>query len=145
MTRVAEDSEFKFIQIEDDDDEIVIQAGAASSGVSVPTHEDADDGYLADGAEGDLADAAREGENFAENEGAPEDAPADETPEEAAMRKQFEHERARRQATAEANRMVTTEEDLKSSVPFAGMQRAIIVAAIALIVVFVVYYQLGGM
>lgn len=143
---MAEDNEFKFIQIEDDD-EIVIQAGAASSGVAVRTPEDAgiDDEYLADESEEGSAYAMRESEDFAENEDASGDASADETSEEAADRKRFEREKARRRALAEANRMVTTEEDLKSSVPFAGMQRAIIIAAIALIVVFVAYYQLGGM
>ena len=143
---MVEDNEFKFIQIEDDD-EIVIQAGTASSGVAVRTPEDAsvDGEYLADESEEGLAYAMRESEGFAENEDASGDASADETPEEAADRKRFEREKARRRAMAEANRMVTTEEDLKSSVPFAGMQRAIIVAAIALIIVFVAYYQLGGM
>lgn len=143
---MAEDSEFKFIQIEDDD-EIVIQAGAASSGAGVRVREgaDIDDGHPAYGSEKGSAYAARKSEGIAEGEDIFGGAYADETPEEAVERRRFEREKAKRQAMAEANRMVTTEEDLKSSVPFAGMQRAIIVAAIVLIIVFVAYYQLGGM
>ena len=125
---VTQDNDFKFISVEDDDDEIVIQAGVSSSSAVVDAGDSEDAGfepeYEAEDAEGQLA----------EDDG-----------EDAAERAKFEREKARRLAMAEANRMVTTEEDLKASVPFAGMQRAIIIIAIVLIAVFIAYYKLGAM
>ena len=137
VENVSEDSGFKFISVEEDEDEIVIQAGVPQ-GSSVPLLvEEAETAHVE--SFGDILEdeeAAHDGQSFEA---------ADEDDEEAAERARFEREKARRQARAEANRMITTEEDLKASVPFAGMQRIIIVVAIVLIVVYVLYYNFGGM
>ena len=137
VENVSEDSGFKFISVEEDEDEIVIQAGVPQ-GSSVPLPvEEAETAHAE--SFGDILEdeeAAHDGQSFEA---------VDEDDEEAAERARFEREKARRQARAEANRMITTEEDLKASVPFAGMQRIIIVVAIVLIVVFVLYYNFGGM
>ena len=137
VENVSEDSGFKFISVEEDEDEIVIQGGVPQ-GSSVPLPVEEVETAHAESFGDILEDeeAAHDGQSFEA---------ADEDDEEAAERARFEREKARRQARAEANRMITTEEDLKASVPFAGMQRIIIVVAIVLIVVFVLYYNFGGM
>lgn len=126
MLHVAEDDDFKFVSIEDDD-EVVIQAGIVSpSGDSADAalREDADGRFSAN-----ISSAA---------DGHVSGSSDDEL--------QFRHvaEQARRQREREANRMVTTEDDLHASVPFAGMQRVIVIVCALLIAAFVAYYRLGG-
>ena len=131
---VTQESDFKFISVEEDDDEIVIQAGAVPS--------DAEDALREPMEQPDEPDEGIE-DYAGFDDALDEDSPEED--EDALEREKFERAKARRQAMAEANRMVTTEEDLKASVPFAGMQRVIIIVAIVLIAVFVAYYKLGGM
>lgn len=135
---VSEDNGFKFISVEEDEDEIVIQAGmpqAVSDRQDV--EDDASDVMPYSDDEIAFDEVESDEESFYDIE--------EEDDEDAIERARFEREKARRQALAEANRMITTEEDLHASVPFANMRRIIIVAAIVLIVVFLLYYNFGGM
>jgi len=130
---VTQESNFKFISVEDDEDEIVIQAGAAPQATA--SEDVVEEGF--DNVQEDDLDYDEDFEDEAELD--------EEDEEDAAERARFEREKARRQARAEANRMVTTEEDLKASVPFSRMQHIIVVVAILLIVVFFLYYHFGSM
>ena len=135
---VSEDNGFKFISVEEDEDEIVIQAGMPQAAPDQPDVE----GYASDVMP--LSDDEVSFDEDESDESSFYDV-EEEDDEDAVERAKFEREKARRQARAEANRMITTEEDLHASVPFAGMQRVIIVVAIILIVVFVLYYNFGSM
>ncbi len=138
---MTQESDFKFISIEDDDDEIVIQAGVApSASTNGPVSPAFDDEDLA----GEFDEQAEEGFGSWDDEGASVEF-SEEDEADAVEREKFEREKARRKARAEANRMITTEDDLKASVPFAGMQRVIIIVAILLILVFIAYFKFGSM
>lgn len=159
---MAQESDFKFVSVEDDDDEIVIQAGATHSAPAATGAAERDpEGTSGDAARdsdragrpvgGDAGSVAADGGAGVPGSGSAADgaadgaAPAAETEEEAAERARFERAKAKRQREAEMNRMITTEEDLKGSVPFEGMRRAIVIIAILLIVAFIIYYYMTSM
>lgn len=98
------EKDFSLISVSsDEEDDIVIQAGAVSTSVQET------------GAE---VSGAEEGEDFGDYE--------DEVP-------------APRKAQA-ANDMLTSEEDLNAPMPYAGMQRAIMIGFVLLLVAAVAYW-----
>lgn len=118
---MAEDSDFSLISVNaDDEDDVVIQAGA-------------------------VAPAAR---SVAKTENAPAaeapaaaEAPVDEDAKRAAAEQAARaRARARQKAEEDANRMITTEEDLHAPVPFASMQRTILIILAVAVILFLVYY-----
>lgn len=139
---MANDSDFSLISVDaDDEDDVVIQAGARGSRAQASQAATANkaDGERsvapavdasapaagaresAHGGAGDADDSALAGLSDAE-------------------RAEFQMQKARREARRQASRMVTTEDDLKSDVPFAHMQRTIVIVVLALLIVFLVYW-----
>ena len=58
-------------------------------------------------------------------------------------RAEYERHLARSRARAQAEQMLTTEEDLHTKMPFSGMQRAIVVVLLVLVAAFVIYWTIG--
>ena len=140
---MAEGTDFKFISVEDDDEEVVIQAGiTASTLTSMDSFEDAGEAGTKAEAEPAMSDP---GNQFAGGVCDEDDITARQAKvqdPEAEQIARHERERAKRQAKAQANRMITTEEDLKAKAPFAGMRRGIIIAAILILVVAALYFNM---
>ena len=58
-------------------------------------------------------------------------------------RAEYARHMARSHARAQAEKMLTTEEDLHTKMPFSGMQRGIVVLLLLLVVAFVVYWAVA--
>lgn len=118
---VTEDTGFKHISVaSDSEDEIVIQAGAVTPSVQAPEPESVQDGEFATEAMVHEKDALA---GLSEDE-----------------RKEYEQHLRQREARNQALRMETTEEDLHVKMPFAGMQRTIVIALALLAVAAIVYW-----
>ena len=126
------EKDFSLISVSsDEEDDIVIQAGAISApaseaGVEAGEADDYEDEVVEAGATG----AAGAGSDASAGDGASADDAADAAAEEAP---------APRRAQA-ANGMLTSEEDLNAPMPYAGMQRAIMIGFVLLLVAAVAYW-----
>lgn len=118
---MAEDSDFSLISVDvDDEDDMVIQAGAVASKPRASTR-------VEEASAAETPEVA----------GASTD---DEDQRDAAEEMAHDHARAQRMAERDMNRMVTTEEDLHAPVPYAHMQRTILIILAVVVVLFLVYY-----
>ena len=138
---MSSDDKFKFISIDDDDDEIVIQAGVRQNSSSQTNEANAslqsdDCSVKEDQVLFDDGDKCADNVTFTDD-----DECVESDPQEEAERARHERERARRAAQAQANRMITTEEDLKAKTPFSSMRRGIIIAAILILIVACLYFN----
>lgn len=149
---MSEELEFRHISVSsDNDDEVVIQAGAVDRDEGRPASETTaatepelsstavaetpsrDDtafapsgtskGISAHPSSSVLAEAGLEVDDISEE-----------------ARKEYEEHMRRSAKRAEASRMITTEEDLHATVPFARMQRIVMVVFALLIVAAVAYW-----
>jgi hypothetical protein len=142
---MAQDSDFSLISVDaDDEDDVVIQAGARSAATPKPGTDAA-----VPAAARPVEEASVKPPASAPRKAAATSAPAavfDDADGELleglsdADRAEFAMAKARREARQQANRMVTTEEDLHSAVPFAHMQRTVIIAVLVAFVVFLIYW-----
>ena len=115
---MAQDSDFSLISVDaDDEDDVVIQAGSAKRAVK-PASVQVEPEAVSDSA----------------------DASAVEAPAHDADHEAFERAKAKREAQRDVERLVTTEDDLKAPVPFAHMQRTIIILLVIAFALFLVYY-----
>ena len=122
---MAQEQDFSLISVHaDEEDDIVIQAGAVDTDVDSASAE----------ADYDVVDADVADADPASGTGAKIDEAADDAAREEYLRHQ------RKQQARRMNEMVTTEEDLHAKMPFAGMQKGIMAVLLLLIVAAVVYW-----
>lgn len=135
---MTEEKDFSLITVStDEEDDIVIQAGA----VGAASEAAGEQGLAADASaevEAPGAAAVPEGSAVETLDGAEVEDAAGGTVAGVATARAA----AKREARAAQNAMLTTEEDLKAPMPFAGMQRAIVIVFLLLIVAFVAYWFL---
>lgn len=132
------EKDFSLISVSsDEEDDIVIQAGAVSApaseaGVEAGEADDYEDfgDYEDEVVEAGATGAAGAGSDASAGDGALADDAADAATEEAP---------APRRAQA-ANGMLTSEEDLNAPMPYAGMQRAIMIGFVLLLLAAVAYW-----
>lgn len=153
---MTEQRDFKHISVAADDEEIVIQAGVLASDDAATRIADDEQDSVQDSAQAasdadayivdEREDDALQGESFPSNtiDGLRDDVlseaglSADDISEEA--RQEFEQHMRKSAARQEATRMITTEEDLHTAMPFARMQRIVVLVLALLIVAAVVYW-----
>lgn len=135
---MADQNEFKHISVSDEDDDLVIEAGARRGGAHATSDSAPRAQRPAPAAEPASSETRDEAQPAAHASGFPGGvAPANE--EEA---RALQEHLARKKAREAANSLVTTEEDLHSKGPFRSMQLVIIAIAIVLVVVGAAYIAL---
>ncbi len=154
---MATENDFSLISVSSDDDDIVIQAGAHTEGEDDAADEvpAVDDGQASAAVEEDVD--GQPGEDVGEFEQdelpvlSPEALRLQQELDDAGLkvsdlddeaRAEFA-EHVREQQTRAAEQMITTEDDLHAKMPFSGMQRAIVILLLVLVVAFVVYWFVG--
>lgn len=136
---MADQNEFKHISVSDEDDDLVIEAGARRSGAhaaSNPAPRAQRPAPAAEPAPSETCDDAQpviDASAF----------PGGVTPANEEEARALQDHLARKKAREAANSLVTTEEDLHSKGPFRSMQLVIIAIAIVLVVVGVAYIALS--
>lgn len=147
---MAQEQDFSLITVDaDEDDDVVIQAGAVrhsdrmDGGASLDGQLAGDSGAdaaIAAGADGVAADAAAGVAGAASVASATvADSLVDQAADEAS-RKEYERHRRQSEARRNATAMLTTEEDLHVKMPFANMQRIIVALLVLLLVAAIVYW-----
>ena len=149
---MAQEKDFKIISVDasEDQDEVVIQAGAVPARSNAPQAAEAAQPAAADAApvsQGPADAIPEQDEADAPDAAAHADRPlteaeqliADGEVDEEALAEYAAHKR-RSQAREQDNAMLTTQDDLHAKAPFSGMQRAIVIILAVLVVAMVVYW-----
>lgn len=159
---MANEGDFTLISVSsDEDDDVVIQAGVreadqisddtceepmedggAESETDSGSDSDPDAGAADDSADALEAAVALDPEALRVKQRLDEAGLTVEDLDEEA-RAEYARHMARSHARAQAEKMLTTEEDLHTKMPFSGMQRGIVVLLLLLVVAFVVYWAVA--
>jgi uncharacterized membrane protein len=134
---VADQQGFKHISVSDEDDDLVIEAGARHAAPAKQAPSVARTQPVEPQAPADPAPAAAAPEDAAPSQPDASAFPGGVAPANEDEARALKEHMARKRAREKANALVTTEEDLHAKGPFLSMQRIII--AIVLVVVGVVY------
>lgn len=128
---MAENKDIPLVSVDaDDEDDFVIQAGNVPAAQKPSTRVSAVDSADAVVASGAGADSPRGDDDVLEAQ----------TQQDALRAQKLAEAQARARAREEdPNRMITTEEDLHAEVPFAGMQRTVLIVLGIFAVVFIIY------
>ncbi len=128
---MAENKDIPLVSVDaDDEDDFVIQAGNVPAAQKPSTRVSAVDSADAAVASGVGADSPRGDDGVLEAQ----------TQQDALRAQKLAEAQARARAREEdPNRMITTEEDLHAEVPFAGMQRTVLIVLGIFAVVFIIY------
>lgn len=128
---MAENKDIPLVSVDaDDEDDFVIQAGNVPAAQKPSTRVSAVDSADAAVASGAGADSPRGDDDVLEAQ----------TQQDALRAQKLAEAQARARAREEdPNRMITTEEDLHAEVPFAGMQRTVLIVLGIFAVVFIIY------
>lgn len=136
---MADQQEFKHISVSDEDDDLVIEAGARRAAPAKQAPSVARTQPVEPQAPADPAPAAAAPEDAAPSQPDASAFPGGVAPANEDEARALKEHMARKRAREKANALVTTEEDLHAKGPFLSMQRIIIAIAIVLVVVGVVY------